>query len=978
MKLYNINQINLNNKIIKYVDKSSNNTSKNEADLDSKIIVSLSASKNMKQSFSNDIINTIYNHNYLNSVLYFNNLLLSDYYIFNDKYIQIYNTTNTTNNTSFNISNFTYDESTQILKLDSNNTLISCFMLSRYQNRYASISNMTDNDALNEFKYVNIPKTLHFEAQNATGDDTYNLTNSELTYIISNNNIKHYTIINYKNEELKNLETDYSYNYTPPVNESNIISEKLAEYFEPSNQNEKPKLYFTIPTFLNYNYLKREFRHLKFCRLSEIPGIRILYYRQGNDSSGISEHIIDPEAPNEIDYLYLNNINLGNPDKCLIPLDISKIQQTSKNSTTRNINPVTKNLLHKILIKHIQEETSGSPQTLQNKLLTTMTDDEYNRMNIFNESAENLTDTMPVFKINGREYILKPDYIYKIVIEYPSYLHYYFKNYFDTNGNSPTKRRFGYTSTSFININNVVVAYYEEERPVLSFTKNNKLIMINNRVHTQNLESYHTLTHYFVNSPEELTIDNYSNYTHITKVPVIVYEMCYSSIDYQFKLNDSIIDYTTLNENETDILNNQKTISNSPFTDESRYIIWDINTNAANYKSSYGNTYLSIYGNSILHNTVDVSGFKIVAQTVSLNVPGIKSDSTSYPITDNDIISTCNYYSSVSSMFKSMGESGIHLNENRGTTGGYNGPKYAYIFDYNSNNALRNITSVSGVNKNRPDCESRMSLSSIWIKMLLDYPNKLKDSDLFIKRKVDLSKIKLAMKHTNNTASNNYYQQVYDAPFVYKLNNSHPEYCYDDKFTLNNFDNNFYEICYGLEWTEKSENLIKLYYNCKHPDINFKLFGYSDNDNYKLNISSITDQIYSDIVFNNQYPINDIYITDNMCINNDLREIIKHNIILFDFMNCDDIKSITISKNIKRCKILFKTFGLNLIKFNFNNHRQGLNEGEYIIQQIIYENENEEIVGNIENIENEIGNTDYIDKNGYMYFRIILYYNSFN
>ena len=113
-----------------------------------------------------------------------------------------------------------------------------------------------------------------------------------------------------------------------------------------------------------------------------------------------------------------------------------------------------------------------------------------------------------------------------------------------------------------------------------------------------------------------------------------------------------------------------------------------------------------------------------------------------------------------------------------------------------------------------------------------------------------------------------------------------------------------------------------------------------------------------------------------MCINNDLREIIKHNIILFNFMNCDDIKSITISKNIKRCKILFKTLGLNLIKFNFNNHRQGLNEGEYIIQQFIYENE--EIVGNIENVENEIGNTDYIDKNGYMYFRIILYYNSFN
>ena len=371
------------NKTIKYVDEFSNNNTNQSATL-----ISISTLKNTKQSFFNNIANTIYNHNCLNSVLYFNNLLLSDYYTFDIKYIQTHNYDNNTNYNSFNISNFTYDESTQILKLDSNNTLISCFTLSRYINRYPSISNMTDDDALNEFKYVNIPKTFHFETQNATGDITYGIADSELTYTIDNNKIKHYTIINYKNEEFKNLETDYSYNYIPPTNESNIISEKLAEYFEPSNQNEKPKLYFTIPTFLNYNYLKREFKHLKFCRLSEIPGIRILYYRQAN--SGVSEHIIDPEDPTEIDYLYSNNINLGNPDKCLIPLDISKIQQTSKKSVTRETNPITKNLLHKILIKHIQEETD-SPQPLQDKLLKEF------QLRLSAEQSENNYDFNPLF-----------------------------------------------------------------------------------------------------------------------------------------------------------------------------------------------------------------------------------------------------------------------------------------------------------------------------------------------------------------------------------------------------------------------------------------------------------------------------------------------------------------------------------------------------------------------------------------------------
>ena len=112
--LYNIDQINLNNKIISDIDTLENDLNKIINKNDDKIISSLSTLKHLRQLLENELLKEIDKHNNQNAVLYFNNMVLTDCYTVATKTI-----------TNVNVSKFILNNS--VMKLDDYETLLSTF-----------------------------------------------------------------------------------------------------------------------------------------------------------------------------------------------------------------------------------------------------------------------------------------------------------------------------------------------------------------------------------------------------------------------------------------------------------------------------------------------------------------------------------------------------------------------------------------------------------------------------------------------------------------------------------------------------------------------------------------------------------------------------------------------------------------------------------------------------------------------------------
>ena len=911
--LYNIDQINLNNKIISDIDTLENDLNEIINKNDDKIISSLSTLKHLRQLLEDELLKEIDKHNNQNSILYFNNMVLTDCYTVATKIIK-----------DVNISKFILSNSN--MKLDDYETLLSTFAFISLYNDSSSPYNISNNndwqyDRQYSFKYLDIPNYLPFRPQD----------NSLLP---SSDRFAGYSTISFdksSTDEFKIYETDYSYLYSlnSNINEHNIFTESLAELIQTDLYYDSSKLFITIPTLIQYSPENHNYKILKLCKLSEFPGVKIKYYYPG-DGEILSSHIVDPTDPNEID----RSTDLDDNSKLLIPYDPT-LNYNDNGSFGANFGLT-------------------NPTNLSSDYKSTMTEYEFRMMNIYNETGT--LDGGPIFKFKDSDknkihfsddpvedatlreefhfnedgYILKlyknktttdsndKIFLYRMVIEYPAYLHYYFHDYYDVSTTYGTGRRSNFNSYSFVNPENVIVSYYYDNRDVLCNSNNEEIV--NNRIIANKYIGDSTGTTQSTDHNFFINISENENTEYINKnVPIIVNEICYSAVEYQQKNNDTEM-----------------------------VVVPELYSYSNNYKHM-GNTYAMINFNSLRRNLVKIIDLKIASQTICVSNNAIDLSKVDSSELDNTRKSL-NIPNTISSGI--FGEKGLQIYENA-TNPENTGPKYGFGYKINEYSMIRNKSSE------RPTTDSRRCFEGVCLKLLLDvYKNSLNKICL-IKHKKANSKLRLLIKG-NTYIGDNYYNTVYNTPFTN-----------DSEFQINDITD-YNEICYGLPYNSQAENILYCYYIDRIYSVDgvdkpkFNKIEYNPST-YEYLSENITSSDYSNVVFKCNRDITNVYIAANINTYDDLMNIKPNEYIIYDFIDCNNIKSIDCSRNINKALIYFKTKDLLKLEERINIYgrvKDKIIDDKYAIDAYIFQY--------INPITHEVVDGEMIDEKGYKYYRCVV------
>ena len=919
--LYNIGQINLNYKIISDIDTLENDLNESINKNDDKIISSLATLKHLRQLLEDELLKEIDKHNNQNSVLYFNNMVLTDCYTVATKIIK-----------DVNISKFILSDS--VMKLDKYETLLSTFSFISSYNDSSGPYNISNNndwqyDRQYSFKYLNIPNYLPFRPQ-----DTSLLP-------LSDQSIGYSTISFDKSStnEFETYETDYSYSYSninsntntntntnsnsnTNSNEHNIFTESVAELIKTDLCYDSSKIFITIPTLIQHSPENYNYKILKLCKLSEFPGVKIKYYYPG-DGGNIPSHIVDPTDPNEIDM----SLDFDDNSKLLIPYDPT-LNYNDNGSFGANY-------------------SITNPANLSSDYKSTMSEYEFRIMNIYNETGT--LDGGPIFKFKDSDknkihfsddpvedarlreefhfnedgYILKlyknktttssndKIFSYRMTIEYPAYLHYYFHDYYDVSTTYGTGRRSNFNSYSFVNPENVIVSYYYDNRDVLCKSNNeeivNNRIIANKYVGGSTGTTQSTAHNFFINVSENENTE-YIN----KKVPIIVNEICYSSIEYQ----------QTNNNTEMVVVPELYSYSNV-------------------YKHA-GNTYAMIIFNSLRRNLVKIINLKIASQTICVSNNAIdlsKVDSSEL----NDTRKSLNISNTISTGI--YGEKGLQIYENA-TNPENTGPKYGFGYKINGYSFVRNKSSE------RPTTDSRRCFEGVCLKLLLDVYKDSLNKICLVKHKKPNSKLRLLIKRSVYVGDD-YYNTVYNEPFTN-----------DSEFQINNIMS-YDEICYGLPYIAKAENILYCYYIDRiysADGVDRPKFSKIENRN-----KNMTSSDYSNVVFKCNRDITNVYIAANINTYDDLMNIKPNEYIIYDFLDCNYIKSIDCSKNVSKALIYFKTKDLTELE-------ERINIDGRVKDKIVGDKYAEDayIFQYINPITHEVVDGEMIDEEGYKYYRCVV------
>ena len=243
----------INDKVVENVDIGDVDLNTDETKDDEFVLTTIKSLKKFKKQCENRISEEIEKHNYQNSVLYYNNMVLLDCFTINKSEVQPID---------FELSDFVKSTSDSNYYLDSNNTLISTYaIISSFNSGYKyriSNDNRMNNDKQITYKHIQLTNSFKFSYSD-------NTTTTQITFNKSNLNYPFYL-------------TNYSYNYNllhPSTH--NLYHECLCENIINDMFYENEQAYLTIPVF---------------CQIDEQTGeYQILYLKKFSDylaSHGVS------------------------------------------------------------------------------------------------------------------------------------------------------------------------------------------------------------------------------------------------------------------------------------------------------------------------------------------------------------------------------------------------------------------------------------------------------------------------------------------------------------------------------------------------------------------------------------------------------------------------------------------------------------------------------------------------------------------
>jgi len=517
MNLNNVNSLTLNYKTLVNVinEKFNFNESQQIVKSDSETIATL---ESLKQLYSellflkNELKKELDKHNYENSLLYFNNLLLTDCYTFKNSLDEI-----------INISNLTYNDKLKTMSLDSYNTLLYTMSVASNFSSTPNISNTGKStyDLQYRFNTVHLPNSLLYTPRTTeiTKNMTFNSSKTQDFTIYTSNQI----FINQNNK-------------------SNIFTEYMAEEITNDPIYDNSQTFITIPTLINYKpetdntYIYSEndlnkFSILKLCRLIDIPEVKMTYFYPGNTQL----------SPDNVLY-----------STCfMIPEQMTEAQ---RETFLVEYSPSGK--IENGFVNEQNENIGGTVSTSKSTNTSYMSINEYIAAYNFNELHEDILNKSPIIEYNNKKYLLNKNYPYRCAVEYPAYLHYYFHDYYDfTGSDGGTSRRQNYHTSDLMDFSHVGIGYYEEETDVLCYSENGETKLVKNCIYANRYSTKNTKNtghEYFTNISESTpTFTQKMKIKHIVYSFVISNEMYQSNTSYNYRENPRDIDLMIYNSSST-------------------------------------------------------------------------------------------------------------------------------------------------------------------------------------------------------------------------------------------------------------------------------------------------------------------------------------------------------------------------------------------------------------------------------------------
>jgi hypothetical protein len=939
MDIYNINSISINNKIINSIDWGETDITKNTNNLDCNIISTIKSNKILRDMIIKKIEEEIEKHNYMNSVLYYDTMVNNDCYTFYDGV-----------SANFEISIFNYDKKSKYLSLSSENTLINTFS-------FVSIYNKSDlmlscgKSKSRYFESIHIPRILKYNPQNL--EDKADLNSSNVEYSISGFSNKKY-VSQYSYEQyLKNSE----------LNENNLYTEFMAEHITGDLFYESSKIFITLPTIVRFDPENNKYEFAKFARLSDYS----LFGITQNDSGDEIEYpyylkyyfnYISNEHPKNYYHYYnrkSNNLSRIDINNVLVAYyeveeDIWVLnEQNEQNEQNSNSNEQNSNSNEQNSNSNEQNSNSNEQNENEQNEQNSNSNEQNSNSNEQNENEQNSnSNEQNENEQNENE---------QNENEQNSNSNEQNENEQNSNSNEQTK---------FTGILDIIVNIHENSDSIISGSAqiygnlNNNEIWINDNVNFNLTKSTTALNQIQATHQIQVT----QNIQHINKNMVIIEDSiisnklgCVADLDTSYLSSSNLINGNLkimkiegIEQTNPKIINFSNNITLNTVSSTNSQIIGKLNveiySDLIEFRSftTYDNINITTYNKNEFNLN---SSCSIVSRDISgkteTNFIGIPK----YKVSKNNQyyeyeIDPTKYHKERRTINKIMFEC-YYSNKNKNEIYTYVPPTEKTISINNNANDSRNKTMpiygftykiAGGSNLNIK------TLPGMYLKLIMDYysSNDLHNVVL-IKRMIPISKSKLWIKG-NEYPSNDFYKHIYGEPFIT-----------DNEFHLNDL-RDFYEICYGFPYSPEIENYIIDYFkNIEKKDLGIiipigpldlkPIASIDTSDLTKIietsNISlGLRASDYSDIVFKSGRDINNIYIAAYANEYTDFKHKYKHCYKIFDFNDCNNVKTIEISSEINGVMIYFKTKNLNKIDFYLN----GLNNNLRNVCELL-ENENE-------------------------------------
>lgn len=881
----------MNNKIINNVDWGETDITKDISNLDYNIISTIKSNKTLRDMLIKKIEEEIERHNYMNSVLYYDTMVNNDCYTFYDGVPA-----------DFEVSIFNYDRKSKHLSLTSENTLINTFS-------FVSIYNKSDlmlscgKSKSKYFELIHIPRILKYNPQDSE--------NTNVEYSISEFSNKKY-ISQYAYEQyLKNIENNL---YTEFMTE-NIIGDLFYE---------SSRIFITLPTIIHFDPENKKYEFAKFARLSDYSLFGIIQNDSGDEI----------EYPYYLKY-YFNYISDEHP----------KNYYHYYNRKSNNLNGID---INNVLVAYYEveedvwvlndSEDEEIDQNEENETKIDQNENEDNKTKI-DQNEENEEDKTKIDQNEENEEDKEND-----------------------------KSKFTGTLDIIINIHeNSDLITSGSAQIYGNLNENNNEIWINDNVNF----NLNKINHQIQATHQIQITQNINKNMLITEDSTIsdklrgradlgaLSDLDTTCLDPSDLINGNlkIIKIEGIEQTNPQLINFSNNISLIIISSTESQIIGKLNVEIeqtqnfaiysnksfefksfpiqkSNYLGSKTNLEISSLGSENVKISHSISEKIKTSRSITIteNIPKYKVSKNQYSFKEYEIDPT-KYHKERRIINKIMFEC-YYSNKNENEIYTYVPPTEKTISINNNANDSRNKTMpiygftykiAGGSNLNVK------TLPGMYLKLIMDYysANDLHNIAL-IKRLVPISKLRLWMKG-NEYSSDDFYKHIYGKPFRI-----------DDEFHLNDL-RDFYEICYGFPYSPEIEDYIIDYFkNVEKKDLariikNNEQYEYTSKELEIFNtFLGFKTSDYSNIVFKSGRDINNIYIAAYANEYTDFKHKYKHCYKIFDFNDCNNVKTIEISSEINGITIYFKTKNLNKIDFYLN----GLNDNLKNMCELL-KNENE-------------------------------------